>query len=168
MIKFGGNMNYEIGLDKDSGYVIRDFENDDLQAIVDLVNCYSNINYEIVVDESFLSPFRDRMIVSCVLEYKKIIVGFSMIMHSEFYRTIAIENVWILSEHTGKGFGKLLIDINHRKSLEMGVNSVIAKTISFNDRAIAFFLKNDYKQIGSIKKVSGNYDQVFMQYMVGQ
>lgn len=151
--------------------VIRDGDETDLDAILDIVN-YSilnstaNYNYEVVTYEAQKIWFDDRKrkgfpIIVAVNNDCEVIgyASFGTFREKKGYQFTIEHSVYVRHDHVKKGIGKKLLSelINRAKS--GGYHNMIGVIDATNDESIQFHKNFGFNVVGNIKEVGYKFDR---------
>lgn len=129
--------------------MIRFAKPDDVPVIASLIRAladYEKLANEVVLDEQQLRDhlFGNRPFAEVILaEDTGIVVGFALFFHN--YSTflgrpgIYLEDLFVIPEHRGKGFGKALLTTLARLAVERGCGRLEWAVLNWNQPAIDFY-----------------------------
>lgn len=135
-------------------YTIRGAYEHEVGDILDFINklaAYENLQSEVVATEEMLHEWifaRGNAEVIFVIEDDKK-VGFALYFHnfSTFLGRsgLYLEDLFVLPEYRGKGYGKAMIETLARTAVERGYGRMEWSCLDWNEPSIAF-----YKSLGAV------------------
>lgn len=131
------------------GLTLRFATADDVPVILEFIKelaDYEKLSHEVVATEEKLkgSLFGERPVAEVIIcEYMTKPVGFSLFFHnfSTFLGQpgIYIEDIYIMPEHRGKGFGKTILIYLARLAIERGCGRIEWSVLDWNINALNFY-----------------------------
>lgn len=137
-------------------YKLKFAEEKDVPVILGFIKelaSYENLTHEVVATEELLkqSLFERRMAEVIIGEYEGKPVGFALFFHnfSTFLGRpgIYLEDLYIMPEMRGKGFGKALLSFLARLAVERDCGRLEWACLDWNQPSINF-----YRQLGAVPK----------------
>lgn len=95
-----------------------------------------------------------------VYELNNEIVGF--VNYDVIYDKAEIEYIYVIDEYRKKGIATILLN-EMIEDIKKECNSITLEVNQNNDRAISFYLKNNFKSISIRKNYYGSEDAILMQ-----
>lgn len=164
-------------MSSDTVYTIRDFEDRDTAAVIDIFNHY--------IENGFAAYAETPVAYGAIDAFREMTAGYPFLVvesnHGEicgfsFLRPFHRTNVFcraseityfIGPEHTRKGLGKKLLDAVTAQAKKRAIDSILASISSLNTPSIAFHLKNGFFQCGCFqaigRKFQRDFDMIWMQ-----
>jgi phosphinothricin acetyltransferase len=161
--------------------LIRAYQTEDTQAILDIINYnilhstalydYAIRNYE--QQKAILDDKTNKGFPVIVAELNGIVVGFGM--YSEFrfreaYKFTVEHSVYVSEKHIGKGIGKIVLTELILLAKAQGLHTMIGVIDSENQASIAFHEQFGFETVGIIKESGFKFnrwlDSVFMQLIL--
>ena len=150
------------------GFVIRKATREDVPLVLDFIRklaVYEKLSHEVVATEEMLDKhlFGEEKVAEVVIGYDfGVPVGFALYFFnfSTFLARpgIYLEDLYVLEEHRGKGFGKALLTCLARLAVEKGCGRLEWAVLDWNEPSIEF-----YKSLGAklmnewiVHRVSGD------------
>ena len=150
-----------------TGFTIRKAKEEDVPVILRFIKAlaeYERLSHEVVATEEDLIRhlFGENRVAEVVIGYEDILpVGFALFFHnfSTFLGKpgIYLEDLFVLKEYRGKGYGKSLLTYLARLALERDCGRLEWAVLDWNEPAIEF-----YKSLGAklmnewiVSRVSG-------------
>ncbi len=144
-------MNIETKID---GFRIRKAEKKDVPVVLDFIRRlaeYEKLTHEVVATEKNLERYlfgEERAAEVVIGYYEDLPVGFALYFHS-FSTFLAkpgiyLEDLFVLEEQRGKGFGKALLSYLASVAVEKGYGRLEWAVLDWNEPSIKF-----YKSLGS-------------------
>ncbi|MCP4312351.1 MAG: GNAT family N-acetyltransferase [Bacteroidetes bacterium] len=139
---------------KIEGFLIRKAEKKDVPVVLDFIRRlaeYEKLSHEVVATEEDLERYlfgREKAAEVVIGYYRDIPVGFALYFHS-FSTFLAkpgiyLEDLFVLEEQRGKGFGKVLLTYLAREAVEKGYGRFEWAVLDWNEPSIEF-----YKSLGA-------------------
>ncbi|HYW97173.1 MAG TPA: GNAT family N-acetyltransferase [Bacteroidales bacterium] len=136
------------------GFVIKMAQREDTSLILDFIKRlaeYERLSHEVVATEKDLDTFlfSDRAVAEVIIGYyENKPVGFALFFHnfSTFLgrRGIYLEDLFVLEEYRGRGFGKTLLTYLAKLDLERDCGRLEWAVLNWNEPSILF-----YKSLGA-------------------
>jgi L-amino acid N-acyltransferase YncA len=161
-------------------YSIRPITTEDREPIMDIFNYYVENSYAAYPEKRLPYEAFDVFLqmakgypTGVIEDHDGTIVGFGMLRNHNpipaFLQTAEV-TYFIHHEHTGKGFGKMLLANLEKEGRAKGIKNIIANISSLNPRSIEFHIKNGFIECGRFKRVGKkngrDFDTVWMQKML--
>jgi L-amino acid N-acyltransferase YncA len=164
-------------MDIDTDYTIREFDDRDSTAVIDIFNHFIVNSFAAYAEEPVgyeaITVFKDM-----TKGYPFFVVetddgdvpGFSFLRpfhRTDIFRRVGEITYFILPEHTGKGLGKRLLAAVIEGAKKHSIDSILASISSLNKQSLAFHQRNGFFQCGCFesigKKFNRDFDMVWMQ-----
>ncbi|TFG38942.1 MAG: GNAT family N-acetyltransferase [Candidatus Aminicenantes bacterium] len=139
---------------KIDGFLIRKAEKTDVPLVLDFIGKlaeYENLSHEVIATEAQLERylFGEEKVAEVVIGfYRDVPVGFALYFFnfSTFLAKpgIYLEDLYVLEQFRGKGFGKLLLTYLARLAMEKNCGRLEWAVLDWNEPSIAF-----YKSLGA-------------------
>ncbi len=162
-------------------YTITPISPDDRTAIIDIFNYYVENSFAAYPESRLPYAAFDLFLqmcagfpTACLKGPGGATVGFGMLRpHSPlpaFSRTAEV-TYFIHPEYTGKGLGKMLLDVLEKGAAEKGIMHLLASISALNPNSIRFHAKVGFTECGRFRKVGRkkgqDFDTVWMQKDLG-
>lgn len=161
-------------------YRINPLSAEDREPIMDIFNYYVENSFAAYPDVRLPYQAFDMILGMCegypagaLRDRDGTVIGFGMLRaHNPmpaFAHTAEI-TYFIHPDHTGKGFGTVLLDFLEKGAKEKGITNILANISSLNPGSIAFHGKNGFEECGRFrkagKKKGQEFDTLWMQKML--
>ena len=152
---------------KIDGFLIRKAEKEDVPLVLDFIKGlaeYEKLSHEVVATEAMLERYlfgEDKAAEVLIGYFNGTPVGFALYFYS-FSTFLArpgiyLEDLFVLEEHRGKGFGKALLSFLAKQAVDKGCGRLEWAVLDWNELSINF-----YKSLGArmmdewiVNRVSG-------------
>ncbi|MFH2107321.1 MAG: N-acetyltransferase family protein [Chrysiogenia bacterium] len=158
---------------------VRDFEKNDLDALQAVFNSFVRDSYA-AYPESELTPEQFNKLLAqakiiLTLQAGETIIGYGYISSYKplpnFDHT-GVLSYFILTDHTGLGFGSALLQELFNRGKEIGITNYLAHISSRNEQSLNFHKKHGFKEVGRLmgvaKKHGETIDVVWVQKQIGE
>ncbi|MBN1663750.1 MAG: N-acetyltransferase [Deltaproteobacteria bacterium] len=158
-------------------YFLESMTNEHRMPVIDIFNHFVEHSYAAYLEEKVGYEFFNRLFgisngysATVAKNDAGDVVGFAM-MHAyhparAFVRTAEL-TYFIHPEHTGKGIGRIFLDLFEGEARRLGIDSLIASVSSLNENSLQFHRKCGFEECGRFKKIGRkfgrDFDVVWMQ-----
>ncbi|OGU57226.1 MAG: hypothetical protein A2V66_13900, partial [Ignavibacteria bacterium RBG_13_36_8] len=152
-------------------YSIRKYEYNDGNKVVDIFNYFVENDFSAFPDKPIGYEYAE-MFEKMTTGYPyyvietdaKEIIGFAWLHpfhHAGTFKRTAEITYFILTDHTRKGLGSKVMSLMLSEAVNIGIDKILARISSKNQKSLDFHFKNGFYQCGCFKAVGKKFNTDF-------